>query len=484
MTTGFDLWDFQVWDFFITLAILFAAMILANFLIKVIKPIRKLLIPAPVLGGFLLLAFLGIYKAISGNDILEPSTLEMLTYHGLGLGCAALALKTSEKKPNQHAGREIFNSSLVTTSTYLLQGICGLAISIGLFFLINCWPASGMLVPMGYGQGPGQAYNWGHTYETTWGFENGTSFGLTVAALGFVACSIGGVLYLNIMRRRHNPKILTDVQKAELAEQAFMEEGKAGIMGKNEIPLSDTMDKLSVQFALTFLAYAIALGISYGVSILCDMSGVGILVDTVKPLFWGFNFIFATIGGIIIKAIMNGCTKKGLMKKVYTNNVLLDRVSGLMFDVMIVAAIGSINLSAFKQKSFVIPMLVMCAVAAVLSYLYVSHVCKKLFPKYNDESFLALYGMLTGVVGTGVILLREIDPRFETLACNNLLLQTLWTCLLGFPILLLMGFAPRSMSWAFITLGILVVLFIVFYVWIRLAAKKVAKVSAKEAEQE
>ena len=83
--------------------------------------------------------------------------------------------------------------------------------------------------------------------------------------------------------------------------------------------------------------------------------------------------------------------------------------------------------------------------------------------------------MLTGVVGTGIILLRQIDPKLETPASTNLVFQTLWACLTGFPLLLLMGFVPRSLTWCFIALGIFVVALIAFYGWIRLAAKKVAR---------
>jgi ESS family glutamate:Na+ symporter len=446
-------------------------MILANALIRLIKPLRKLLIPAPVLGGFLLLAFLAIWSRITGGSIIAPSTMEMLTFHGLGLGCAALALKSEEKEKNVKAQREIFNSALVTTSTYLIQAVTGLAISFALSYVIRCWPASGMLVPMGYGQGPGQAYNWGHTYEMSWGFENGTSFGLTVSAMGFIACSIGGVIYLNVMRRKRNPKVLRHIS-AEDEEEVLL---PGTLFGKNEIPLSGSMDKLSVQFGLTFITYFIAYTITSILSKLCDMSGVNLLTSTVKPLFWGFNFIFATLGGIFVRKFLGSLYRSGAIKKRYTNNMMLDRVSGLMFDLMIVASIGAINLSAFRHGEFVIPMIVMCLVAAVASYFYVDHVCRKLFPDYNDESFLALYGMLTGVVGTGVILLREIDPRFETPACKNLVFQTLWTCLMGFPLLLFMGFVARSTTWTVITLSVNIVMFVFFYSIIRMNSRKIAR---------
>jgi ESS family glutamate:Na+ symporter len=65
-----------------------------------------------------------------------------------------------------------------------------------------------------------------------------------------------------------------------------------------------------------------------------------------------------------------------------------------------------------------------------------------------------------------MILLREIDPKFETPAANNLVLQTIPAIVFGFPVLLLMGFGPQSMKSCLITLGILVVAFLIFALFI------------------
>jgi ESS family glutamate:Na+ symporter len=92
----------------------------------------------------------------------------------------------------------------VVVGSYLLQGIVGLTVTIPLFYLVGSYAAGGILLPMGYGQGPGQALNWGTIYQNYTmypAFANGASFGLTVAAMGFVSASIGGVYYLNKLRR-------------------------------------------------------------------------------------------------------------------------------------------------------------------------------------------------------------------------------------------------------------------------------------------
>jgi ESS family glutamate:Na+ symporter len=77
--------------------------------------------------------------------------------------------------------------------------------------------------------------------------------------------------------------------------------------------------------------------------------------------------------------------------------------------------------------------------------------------------------MLTGTASTGVILLREIDPLFQTPAANNLVYQQLWAIVFGFPMLLLLGYAPigltadpatTNLTNAWITLAAMAVLFI------------------------
>ena len=467
MNTGYNFWDPSVWSFIVSVTILFVMIIFANFLIRVIKPLRKLLIPAPVLGGFILLVVLALVDKVFGVELISTKTMELITFHGLGLGCAAMSLKTSHRSKNKHAQRDIFRSSLLTASGYLIQAVTGLIISLLLYFTIRSCFFAGMLLPMGYGQGPGQAYTWGHTYETSWGFADGTSFGLTVSAMGFVSCSVGGVIYLNHMRKKGDPKVANKIGDANVIENLKLED----LVGENDIPMSDSMDKMSVQLGVAFFAYTVAYLVVLGLSTLCDASGVGLLTGTVKPLLWGFNFIFATLSGTVIKSIINLLKKKQVIKKDYLNNHMLDRISGFTFDLMIVASIGAINLMAFANPKFVLPLLLMCVTGAVVTFLYVDHVCKRLFPTYKDESFLAFFGMLTGVIGPGIILLRQIDPSFESPAAHNLIYQTLWTALLGFPLLLFMGFAPKSLTWGFITLGIDVVMFIVFYLIIRILTR-------------
>ena len=156
--------------------------------------------------------------------------------------------------------------------------------------------------------------------------------------------------------------------------------------------------------------------------------------------------------------------KKGVIKRNYTNNFMQNRISGFMFDIMVVASIAAIDLSAFKNREFVIPLTLICIAGAVGTYFYLKFVCKRIFPWYEYEAFLSLYGMQTGTASTGAILLREIDPKYETQASDNMVYHMPWAILFGAPMFLMVGIAPRSLSNAVIVLLACVGLFAVFNV--------------------
>jgi ESS family glutamate:Na+ symporter len=289
----------------------------------------------------------------------------MLTYHGLGLGFVAMALRKIDKKPDKKSKTGGFDSGVTVVGGYLMQAVIGLIISIGVYYLLGSFWASGLLLPMGYGQGPGQAYNWGHNYEVMYGFVNGTSFGLTVAAMGFVCASIGGIIYLNVLRKK-------GIIKRNIGEEIADDDLSAEhITGGDEIPLSESMDKFTVQLALVFLAYIAAYVFMLGIE---KIVTTGVLGDfgynTVRPLVWGFNFLIGTIFALLLKSVLRGLKKKGIIKREYTNDFMQNRIAGFMFDVMVVASIAAIRLSAFTHHEFIIPLMLMCVLGAVITYIY------------------------------------------------------------------------------------------------------------------
>jgi ESS family glutamate:Na+ symporter len=195
-----NFWDFSVWGWVILFAILLGSLLVGNVLKKSIPWLQESLIPTSVLGGIILLIVAAIYKTITGEVMFDTAifngngtaNLEVITYHTLALGFIASAFKTTNNKLTKQRSAEIFNTGVTTVATYLIQGIFGLAITIVAALIVKgFFPAAGVLLPFGFGQGTGQALNYGTIYETDFGFVGGKSFGLTIAALGFLSGSAG-----------------------------------------------------------------------------------------------------------------------------------------------------------------------------------------------------------------------------------------------------------------------------------------------------
>ena len=156
-----------------------------------------------------------------------------------------------------------------------------------------------------------------------------------------------------------------------------------------------------------------------------------------------------------MKAVLKFLNKKQVVKRVYTNNFLLTRISNFFFDIMVVAGIAAIRLDVIKQYWWIL--LILGVVGFVITYAYNLWVARTLFKDYKEEQFLMMYGMLTGTASTGMILLRELDPDFKTPAADNLIYQNFPAIVFGFPMMLLANLAPEQ---PLLTFGILVVFFI------------------------
>ena len=443
--------DFNNWSFINIFAILLISLLLASILKKNISWLKASLIPTSVLAGLMILIVSSIYKAITGNLLFNTpffggngmNTFELITYHCLALGFIASSLKVGKQKFSKQRAREIFNSGVTTVSTYLLQAVLGMGLTILLAVTIapDLFKSAGILLPFGYGQGTGQALNYGNIYETEYGFGGGANFGLTIAALGFLSASLGGVIHLNIVKRKKG--ITSKVLKNQMSEKDKVH--------AEEIPMSGSMDKLCVQIGLVLAVYFVTHLVMYllGVVILPSMSGT----------IYGFNFLIGVLLATALKNIMSGLIKAKIVQKQHINNFLMDRVSNTCFDLMVVAGISAIQIDLIKQYWYIL--LVLGVIGLLCTYFYNKFIAKKLFPEYEDEQFLAMYGMLTGTASTGIILLRELDSNFETPAQDNLVYQSLPAIVFGFPMMLLANLAPNAPE---LTLGILVAFFVVMNV--------------------
>lgn len=448
-----DLSGYNVWRILVQIGIIFGAILLGNTLRRKIKFIRNSLLPSSVIGGVIIF----ILKFIPFvNDFIDADFMEVLTYHCLGLGFIALTLKSGVKSKDKNK-LAVLDTGIITVNGYLVQAIIGLGITILLSLTLfkDLFYASGLLLPMGFGQGTGQAYNVGNTFaDPAFGFSDGPTFGLAIAAVGFLVACLVGAIYLNVLRKKGKLKI----QEQRIADNKL----DNNIYASDEAPLNESVDKLTIQVGFVVGIYIITYLLIFGLSYLAVTYLGGFGTKTVKPLLWGFNFLFGSVVAILVKIVIKKLRDYKIMNHTYINNYMMNRLSGLFFDVMIVAGIAAINWE--NLQGLLVPLIILCTIGGLATFLYLKLVANKLFPDYEYEMFFSMFGMLTGTASTGMILLREIDPNFETPAANNLVLQQVPAIAFGAPILLLLTFAAESLFNSCIMLGIMAAMFIVYNV--------------------
>lgn len=453
----FDLTQYDsVWKTAVNIGLLLIALLIGNALRRKIPFLRRAFIPSALIGGLLLFIANLITEKAGGFSLIDARLMQIITYHALGIGFIAMTLKTVKKDKTQNNGLYSVQNGLLTGGTYMLQAVVGIAVSL-LFFKLGSglFYDAGVILPLGYGQGPGNALTWDINFGD-YGFDGKGSFGLTIASVGFIVASVIGVIYINVFKK-----------KGQIAERiARGERQVSDFESENEIEDCESVDKTSIQIAFVALSYAFSFGIMFFFAKLTDWTGVKLFND----IAWGFNFIWGVISATLIKLVTNKLESKRVVKHRYINNYQMDRISGFAFDMMIIAGVAAIDIKVVAKYAW--PITALCAVGAVVTFIYVRIICRRCFKGFEHEAFLVDFGTLTGTASNGMILLREIDPNYETPTSGIFVLSQFPATLAVAPLLLLLNMSAKSVKGCLIALAIFAALFIAYTAFLFISSKK------------
>ena len=134
-----------------------------------------------------------------------------------------------------------------------------------------------------------------------------------------------------------------------------------------ESTTSESLDRLSLQLAIVMgiylVTYLLTLGLTKGLGAISAGAE-----NAVGSLLWGFNFMVGSALAIATRAIFRkrfDARSKHYKKQ---DNYLLSRISGLAFDAMIVAGIGSIEPE--ELAGLWVPFLLMAVAGAIVTFLH------------------------------------------------------------------------------------------------------------------
>ncbi len=451
-------WDFTlanydaVWGFLVQLGLLLLFLMMGNVLRRMIPFFRKCLIPSALLGGAMLLVVNIICKQFDFT-LVDNRLMQVITYHCLAIGFAAMSLKT-EKGAHKTNSAQVVEFGALQGGSYMLQAFIGLGITLILFLLTQYSDniisyICGLILPLAYGQGPGNALSWDINFTNTPAtqFAGNGSFGLSLASIGFVVASVFGVLYINIHKKRGN----LHVRKANPSDEIVDQTNPDG----NEIPDNESVDKLTMQMGFVALAYALSFGF---------MCLLGILSDFTNSIAWGFNFLWASLAAMLIKFVVKHLRKRNVMQREYINNYQMDRISGFSFDLMIVAGVAAIEINDIKN--YIVPIIILSLVGTIITYIYIRLVAKECFKGFEHEFFLMSFGTMTGTASNGMILMKEIDPGLRTPTSSLYILSNFPAMVMIAPLLFLLSFAGKSVTYAVIACAIFFVLWSAYTIYL------------------
>jgi glutamate:Na+ symporter, ESS family len=414
------------WSLFVDLGLISLALLVSTLIRAKVPFFQKYLIPNALTAGFILLPVYNFLLPALGYD---RGGLENVVYHCLSLSFVAMSLRHGSAKG---AGRRIFSASAMTVSSYTIQAILGIGLTL-LFmytFIPNLFPSFGFLLALGFGLGPGQAFAIGKGWESM-GFEGGGNLGLVFAALGYIWGCFGGIYLISAARRRG----WMDAAKIDAIAQKRIRKGVYGPMDKRPIGShltteSEAIDTMSYNLAailgVYFLAYLLLKLLTW------LLSFAGPTGTQLATNLWGISFVFAAIVALLVKKLF------ALMRVSFTlDNGSLTRVAGASVDIMLAASVAAISLVLFSK--YWVPVLIVAVAGGIVTTITVIWACSRVFRDHRFDWTLMIYGNMTGTVSTGLAFLRIIDPDYETPVATDYMYSSGLTFVLCIPFILMLN---------------------------------------------
>ena len=104
---------------------------------------------------------------------------------------------------------------------------------------------------------------------------------------------------------------------------------------------------------------------------------------------------------------------------------------------MITASLAAVSISVLREN--LIPILIITTVGGLSMMVYCYYLGKMIYKDEQLEHIIALYGMWTGTITTGIALLREIDPYSKSRVPENLVLGSGFAIFVGFPLMFILA---------------------------------------------
>ncbi len=420
-------------------------LLLGVFLRSKVKFLQTTLLPAALIGGIIGFFFInselfglpvslvGVPTSQGWKEII-PRQYSILVFHLFAFGFVGLGmLEPGGGKKN--VGQAVLKGSLwvclVFAFSYAAQALTGYGVfqffDKVLGFDID--PVNGFLVASGFTQGPGQAQSTALIWENSFQTQYAVSAGIAFAAVGFLVAGLVGVALT-----------FFGIKKGWASDGSgkLSDEFRKGLYNKGNNPVNAhatahpaNIDSFALHLGLFVVVYLVAY---------CWAVGWGMYAPKfLKALGVGLNFIWCLYFGIILRKLAH---KLGFAHLIDQDTVR--RITGTSVDIMLCAVFMSIAVADIA--TMLAPFLVTCILATIATVWFVMFFSRRQ-KEYGFERMVATFGLCTGTAASGLLLLRIIDPDFESPAAVEIGLFNVFAIFVLNPYTLTKPFAPGIPGW-------------------------------------
>lgn len=400
------------------LSVISALLLVGTFLRAKIPLFRKLLLPASVIGGFLGL-LLG--PRIWGGHAPLPFPDTWLNLWGALPGllivpifsAAPLGMFMEKKAQGEKAiARKALPKVLMTLGLFSVGASVQCTIGFGLNLLIShVAPDTGLYrifgyeLSQGFAGGHGMASGLGGILEgfgiPYWQTAQGVA--LTFATIGLIGGMLFGIVFVNRASRKGQTKILKKPAEipAETASGCVRDIEKQGTLGR-ETTVPSSIETITVHLAILLLGS----GLAYGLSALLKRWAPGVF--GVIPVWFLALLLMYLINFILIKLNLHWLIDPRVKRK----------ITGTLSDFAIASALASVPIKAVLN--YLVPIILLSAAGFVATYFVSMPLYRFCFKDdYAFERGIMSWGANTGVMITGMMLLKICDPEYKSPAISH-----------------------------------------------------------------
>lgn len=403
------------------LSLLSVLLLVGTFLRAKVKLFQSLYLPASVIGGFIGIIIspeiLGRFSNYSISEewiktySLLPGILSVPIFAAIPLG---MFLNSSNNSNEKKSIKSMYPSKVLICfglfqCASMSQSAIGYATN--MFFSkinpqLNMYRTFGYELSAGFAGGHGLAAATGKLLEgfgiPQWEIAQGVA--LTTATVGLIGGIVFGIIFINLAVRKNKTKIIKRIN--DNADKSM------------EVGYNKDINKQNSLGRETFLSSSIET-ITFHLAIIFTVCGIAyIVLNFVKKMnIAGLNVLPVWTYSMIIMFALNFIIKKLNLVWMVDAKVKA-KIMGTLSDFAIVSAMTSLPIKAIIN--YIAPITVMCILGFIITYLLVFPLNSFFFKEdYSFERAIISWGTLTGVLITGMTLLKICDPEYKSPALSE-----------------------------------------------------------------